>query len=419
MIPYEPRDLFKPFHARSERFACIVAHRRAGKTVACVGDLVARAMFEIKGHRPQLAYVAPFYSQAKKVAWEYLTEMVQDIPGSSINKSELSVRFPTASGDEAMIQLAGGDNQDSLRGLYLDLVILDEFAQMPQGLWSKVIRPALADRQGSATVIGTPAGKNSFYDLFTSAKDDPDWFVGYYPASKTGILPASELNAARRSMSEPEYEQEFECSFTAAIQGAYWGPQMSQAEKDGRICSVPHDPTLPVITSWDLGMNDSTSIVFWQIAGAEIRAIDFMEFQNTGLPDIAVEVQRKPYRYCQHIGPHDIRVREFGSGKSRLETARSLGIDFDVAPQAPVRDGIEAFRGLIPRIWFDKTKCRDLVEHLTMYRADYNEKNSVFNLQPIHDSHSHAADSCRYFGLTPHRTESWGSTINYANHNYA
>lgn len=190
------------------------------------------------------------------------------------------------------------------------------------------------------------------------------------------------------------------CSFQAAISGSYYGKQMVAAEKDGRICEVPYEPNIRVETWWDLGVGDSTAIWFVQRSGREIRVIDYYEMSGEGLPHYAKVLQTKDYVYSRHIAPHDIEVRELGTGKSRRETAAALGIKFQVAPNLAIDDGIDAMRAMLARCWFDKRKTGRLIEALKQYRKDWNDKLKVFQDHPCHDWTSHAADAGRMGAVT-------------------
>jgi hypothetical protein len=210
-------------------------------------------------------------------------------------------------------------------------------------------------------------------------------------------------------MSADEWQQEMLCDWDAAVKGSYFGKEMNAAEKDGRVTRVPHDAALPVITSWDLGMADSTVVVCWQkLYTGELRAIDCVEFQNTGLPDIVRELRSRPYNYTDHVLPHDAKVRELGTGKSRVEILQSLGVNVTVAKPAQVQDGINATRALLSRVWFDRDKCFRLVEALKTYRSEYNDERQVFNKAPLHSWESHFADAVRYFAtMENHLGNQW------------
>jgi phage terminase large subunit len=399
VIPYAPRRHFLPFHESAKRWRIIVAHRRAGKTVACVNELI-RAALTCDKPEPRVAYVAPLFKQAKDVAWSYLKEFTRDIPGRAVNETELRVDLPNG----GRVRLYGADNPDALRGLYLDDVVLDEFADMRPRFLPEVIRPALSDRRGSLTLIGTPKGHNEFYDRWTAAHDDPEWFHMILRASETGIVDAEELASAAKLMSEAQYAQEYECSFEAAIEGAYYGLLLEKAQAEGRIAPLPYNPALPVYTAWDLGVGDDTSIWFAQRSGGWLHIID--HYATNGQPaSHYVDVLRgKPYAYAAHFLPHDAENREWTNGKSRLETLKALGLqNCKVIPRMAVDDGINAVRLLMPTVRFDSEKCAAGLESLRQYRREYDENKRVFKPAPLHDWTSHDADAFRYLacGLEP------------------
>lgn len=405
--PYEVRDQFKPLHSRKTRWFIGVAHRRAGKTVADINELVIGAL-KCRLANPRFAYVAPQLNQAKDIAWVYLKEYTAFL-NPKINESELWVELPGG----ARIRIYGADNPDRLRGIYLDGVVLDEFGDMDPTIWTQVIRPALSDRKGWACFIGTPKGKNTFHRLWTEAEGDPDWTRLMLKASETGLLDEKELADARRMMSVDEYAQEYDCSFEAAVKGAYYGTEMNDADASDRITGVPYDPRLPVHTAWDLGVADSTVIWFVQVAGRETRFIDVLKGEGVGLDWYAKELQKHDYLWGNHYLPHDVEVRELGTGKSRKEVLEGLGIRATVCPNIPIADGIQAVRMLLPTSYFDKDKCKQGVEALRMYRREYDEKRQEFRLNPLHDWTSHFADAARYFAVG-HRERVKSQPIKYS-----
>lgn len=384
VIPYKPRPQFVPFHARKERFGCVVAHRRFGKTVGCLNDL-QRGALTCERESPRFAYIAPYLSQAKAVAWDYLLKYSNPIPQAVANHSELRVDYPNG----GRVRLFGADNADAMRGIYLDGVVFDEPAQMDPRVWPQIIRPALADRQGWAVFIGTPAGHNAFYDIREMARNSPDWFYLELRASQTDILLQSELDMAKHDMTEDQYEQEFECSFEAAIIGAYYGKLMREAEEDERIGRVPYDPILPVHTAWDLGIGDSTAIWFAQVTGMECRLIDYYESSGVGLDHYASVLKSKPYAYAEHLLPHDVMVSDLSTGRTRFQTLASLGINARVLNRDSIDDGINSVRNLIPKCWFDAKKCVRGIEGLKQYRAEFDDKLKTFKNRPLHDWTSH------------------------------
>jgi hypothetical protein len=286
-------------------------------------------------------------------------------------------------------------------------VVLDEYADMDPRVWSEIIRPALADRQGWAVFIGTPRGRNAFFALWRRAQSEENWFSLMLKASDTALIPDSELALARRDLSEEQYAQEFEGSFEAAVAGAYYGRLMARAEEERRVARVPHDPAAPVWTSWDLGMRDATAIWFAQVIGREIRIIDYYEGCGVDLGHYVRELAAKPYVYAGHIVPHDAQAKELGTGKSRLEVLEQLGLkNITLAPMHRIEDGINAVRVFIPKCWFDAGKCARGIEALKLYRAAVDEKRvdpsgaPLLKPHPMHDWASHAADSFRYLAMT-------------------
>jgi hypothetical protein len=399
-IPYKPRPLQKDMHKELKRWNVLVMHRRFGKTVWAVNQLI-KTTLTCPLPRPRTAFVAPTFAQAKRIAWDYVKFYAGVIPGVQFNETELRADFPNG----GRIMLLSAENPDALRGIYLDECVFDEFGMQNPRVWGEVVRPALSDRQGSACFLGTPAGHNHFYDLLETAKGQlaegsSDWYYKICKASDTGIVRPEELEAAQAQMTPEQYEQEYECSFTAAIIGAYYGKLLSDADDTGRVTRVPYDPAYPVYTAWDLGINDSTAIWFAQVfRGGSVNVIDYYESSGVGLDHYADVLNRKEYTYGEHLAPHDIEVRELGSGKSRLETAYSLGVRFRVIPKMKVADGINAARMLIPKCYFDRDKCGEGLEMLRQYRQDWDEKRKIFRDHPRHDYTSHAADAFRYLAV--------------------
>jgi hypothetical protein len=414
VIPYAPRTAFQPYHDTDRRFSLTVAHRRAGKTVARINRII-RAAIECRRDQPRYGYLAPTYVQAKDIAWLYVkTYTAPLIPlGLKVNETELSVVLPH---NGAIIRLYGAENYDRLRGLYFDGLAIDEAQDVPSVALTQVILPALSDRNGWLDASGTPKGRAGLlYKLYLDAQANPDeWFLQLLKASQTGILEADQLAMLRRTMPANEYEQEMECSFNAAITGAYYSKELDAAEADGRVTDVPYDPLMQVHTAWDLGISDSMAIVFWQQAkGGTIRVIDYHEEAGYGLDHYARMLDSKRYKYGKHYGPHDLAVREIGTGRSRVDVARSLGITFDVLPIARVEDGINAVRMMLPKVYIDKRKCSQLIESLRQYRVKFDEKRQV-SLGPLHDHTSHAADCVRYMAMGLRSTEK-AAPLKYSN----
>jgi hypothetical protein len=404
VIDYAPRPLQKVIHyqMRTHRFGVLVCHRRFGKTVLAVNQL-QRGATTCRKSRPRFSYIAPTYYQGKAVAFDYMQHYAGKIPDYQVNQAELRIDYPNG----GQVRIYGANNPDSMRGLYFDGAVLDEFGLFPSKTYSEVVAATLVDRGGWALFAGTPNGRNQFYEMAQHARarvaaGDPEWFFAEYKASQTGILDATYLAQAQQVMTPDEYAQEFECSFEAAIKGAIFSAELERARADGRICSVPYDPALPVDTDWDLGIGDAMAIWFSQSTrSGEVRLIDYHESSGEGFPAYARLLSSKGYTYGRHWAPHDIQVRELSSGRSRLEVAASLGIRFDVVPRLAegggmeVEEGIHAARMLFSRCWFDADRCKAGLEALQNYRRDYNSRLEEFKATPVHDWASHAADAFR------------------------
>jgi hypothetical protein len=220
----------------------------------------------------------------------------------------------------------------------------------------------------------------------------------------------------KAEMEDYEFAQEMECSFNAAVRGAYFGKVLAEAEEEGRICQVPYDPALPVSTSWDLGIADATAIWYLQVSpGGQIRLINYQEYHGASIPDIIREMRKLPYQYNTHIAPHDIRVRELGTGTSRYEVAATNGVRFHICRNMPLMDGIDATRNMLRKTWIDTDKCQLGLNFLQLYRADFNERTGVPSTRPLHDHTSHAADALRMFAVEmgQRNTGGWAAPINY------
>lgn len=394
-IPYTPREQFKPFHFRQTRWACIVAHRRAGKTVACINDLIRRAIVDGKEHG-RYAYVAPYYSQAKAVAWDYLLRYSEPVR-TTANASELWVELLNG----ARIRLFGADNPDALRGLYLDGVIMDEVADMRPRVWGEIIRPLLSDRQGWAVFIGTPKGKNEFWSIWQQANRSPDWMAVMLRASETGIVAASELNDAAVTMTEDQYQQEFECSFEAALLGAYYGREINQLRADGRFKRVEYDQAIPVHTAWDLGYSDDTAIWWYQVVRGEVHILEHHSSSGQDMDHYIGLVRSKPYKYGIHHLPHDARAKTLASGGKSIQEQMAKAFGWGcirIVPELSVQDGIQAVRLMFPRCWFD-VATEEGLETLAQYQREYDEEKKAFRDKPRHDWTSHTADAFRMLAV--------------------
>lgn len=390
------REHQRQLYDARQRFNCWVSHRRFGKTTLAL-YLLIRDAYSNRKHQPRYGYLAPLYRQGKVIAWDLLKHLTRAIPGTKVNEAEL--RVDLAGGRR--IQIFGADNPDALRGLYFDGVVFDEYAQMRPRIWSEVVRPALADREGWATFIGTPLGQNHFYELYQQGQSDPAWHTALYRASETGIVSEAELAAARQVMSPEQYAQEWECSWQSALIGAYYASYLQTAQEEGRLTRVPWDPQVPVHVAFDIGVSDSTAAWFIQPVGKMLHVIDYLEASDHGLEWYAKVLKDKPYTYGRFYYPHDMASRDFsGDGRTRLAMAEQLGLRPAVlVPQGAVADGIAAVRTLFSRFVFDTEKCHDGLESLKAYRREWSETRKTWLEHPLHDWASHGADALRTFAM--------------------
>lgn len=395
-LPYTPRKAFMPFHDRTKRWGCLVAHRRAGKTVAAVNDIL-RAAITYQGPNGLFGYVAPYANQARRIAWDYFKYFGEPMI-SDANEVQMTITLLNG----ARVSLFGADNADAMRGLGFSGVYLDEYGDFKPSVFGNVIRPALSDKQGWAVFAGTPKGKNQFWEIYETAQRSPsEWFLLRLPASQSRLLPESELAAARAQLTEDQYLQEYECSFEAAILGAFYGRELREAQDQGRITHVPVDEHLPVHTAWDLGYKDDTACWFYQVVGGEIHVVDFFSISGASIADLASIIRDRGYKFGKHWLPHDAKAKTLASGgKSIIEQlAEFLGVSkLAIVPDLSVQDGIQAVRHMLPRVWFDK-RCEDGIEALRQYQREYDEDKKAFRQTPRHDWTSHPADAFRMLAI--------------------
>lgn len=394
-LGYKPRPQFVKFHKRKQRWACVVSHVRAGKTVSCLMDLVDAAL-RCKLPEPRFAYVAPYYAQAKDVSWTYLKRFTAPIPGAVPHEQELRVDLPNG----GRVRLYGADNYNRMRGIYLDGVVLDEPADMHPAAWPEVIRPRLSDRRGWAAFIGTPKGRNDFYRIREEARQNPDdWFYLELRASETGILDAAELADARSKMTPEQFAQEYETSFDAAIIGAYYGKDIAALETAGRICELSRIPELPIYTAWDLGFGDSTAIWVFQIVPGAIHVLDFIENHGEKLEWYVKELNARGWHAAADYVPHDAKVHSLDTGRTRVETLAALKRNPRLIPMHKIEDGINAMRLALPKMWFDEVSTAPGVEALRQHRVHFDPKTKAFADHAKKDWTSHAADAGRYMAM--------------------
>lgn len=406
-------ELQKAIEGKSQiRYFLQIWHRRSGKDKVNIADVVPRRLIK---DSCLVKYIYPTLVMGRDNLWnaigkdgfryrEHIPEFIR-----AGNPNETRMEIPIIG--NSLFQVGGSDRPDSLRGGNAKLNVFSEWAEQDPYAWD-VVKPILDENGGIAVFNTTPKGDNHARAMYEYAKNNPLWYVEFLTAEDTGIWTDRELEnilketikyfeAQGRSESEAiaYFEQEYMCSFTSPVIGSYYGDNIRKAEKEGRITNVPRHDGLPVDTAWDLGIDDSMTIWFFQTVGQEIHFIDYYENSGEGLPHYAQVMQEKQYLYGKHYAPHDISVRELGTGKSRLEMAAKLGIKFTVVPMLSIEDGINAARSIFSQCWFDKDKCSRGINALKNYRKEWDEKNKVFRNNPKHDWSSHGADGFRTFGV--------------------
>lgn len=427
-LPYkwEPRDYQLPAWSYLEnggKRCLLIWHRRAGKDSLALNWTVTASMQRVGLYW----HLLPTYSQGRKIIWNGMTKegraFLNHFPPEIVkgtNKTDMQVDLINGS----IYQVVGTDYVDRLVGSNPIGVIFSEYSLQDPLAWD-LIRPILAENGGWAIFPYTPRGKNHGYRRYQKAKANPKWFAQILTVADTNAITEEAIEEERKDgMSEEMIQQEFYCSFEAGIPGAYFSNQIIQARRDGRITRVPHYTELPVDTWWDIGMDDCTSILFTQDVGRELHIIDYYEHSGEGMPHYAKVLKEKPYVYGQHSGPHDLKVKELGTGKSREATARALGIRFVIQRKVKYKtDSIEAARNIFSRCWIDETKCERLLDCLENYRKEWDEKRKVFLEQPEHDWSCHGSDAFQNLamghGLTKSRSLPHGHGGRYARSNRA
>lgn len=412
---YNPRKHFIRFHLRRHRWAVLVAHRRAGKTVAVINDIIEKASYNTR-ENPRYAYIAPLLRQAKDIAWQYLKDFAAPY-NPKINESGLWVELSSLP-NHPRITLYGADNPDSFRGIYLDGCALDEFGNMKGSVWKEVLLPALIDRRGWAVFMGTPNGPNHFRDMYYAAQDDDTWFVEFLPHTLTGVLQADDIAAMKKIMDEEQFAQEMLCSFEASVRGAIYARQMETCYEQQRICLEEWDGS-PVDVVMDLGFRDDSTMGFCQrrpdglymghSKHANLRPISYyIKYIKaywagssakaewlTPFEDKPVRLG-KPFKPGQIWLPHDAKAKSLQTGKSIIENFRDAGLRPKIVPDLGLLDGIAAARKTFPLWWIHEKRCQDLILALKSYHRDYDEDKKVYSDEPVHDWSSHYADMWRY-----------------------
>lgn len=380
--------------------------RRAGKDIACWNLMIRQALKRIGIYW----YILPTYAQAKKVIFDGMTNdgmrFIDFIPSElviSINSQEMKIRFKNGS----LLQLIGSDNVDSLVGANPIGCVFSEYAlQDPRAY--QYIRPILTANNGWAVFISTPRGKNNLWELWNIAQHNPqDWFSYKMTVMDTGHIPLLEIEKERHSgeMSEDLIQQEYYVSFEMGVEGSYYSKYLDRMRLKSQIGIVPWESSFKVHTAWDLGVRDSTVIIFFQTIGQTVRIIDCYDNNKHGLEHYVKVIDSKPYSYGRHIFPHDIKVMELGSGMTRIEKLRQLGIKVTVADDVSIIDGIEAVRSALSKIWIDEKNGAQLIKSLENYRQEWDPKKKIYKSNPLHNWASHYADCMRYLCISLPKTK--------------
>lgn len=343
----------------------------------------------------------PTYSQAKKVIWDSSTiegvRFLDFIPAEVIaqkNQQEMKIRFTNGS----LLQLIGSDNIDSLMGTNPQIVVFSEYAIQTSAAWD-YIRPILKVNKGYAIFISTPRGRNHFYDLYQMAKTQPDWWVQTLTYKDTGVLTDDDIDKEILSgMSEELALQEYSCSFDRGVDGAFYARLITKMHNENRIIPLAYDPYKLVHTSCDLGWDDCTAIIFFQLDGEQIKIFDCEEYNNKTLNWFKDILIKRGYKYGTHLFPHDVEhVDGLSTGLTRKEILEDMQIPVTKVPKSFIVDGIEAAKVLLSsRIIINSTKCNHLLKCLENYHREYDDKRKVYAGKPAHDWSSHMCDAMRY-----------------------
>lgn len=383
--------------------------RRAGKDLTAFNYVIRRALSKVGVY----FIVYPTYSQGRKILWDSMTNegvrFLDYIPPEiveSTNTTEMKIRLK----NQSMIQVVGSDNYDSLVGTNAIGIIFSEYAlQDPRAY--QFLRPVLTANDGWALFISTPRGKNHFWELYQIAINNPEhWFCSKLTVLDTGHISLHDIEREKASgeMSEDLIQQEYFTSFEMGVEGAYYTKYIDRMRIKGQIGMVPYEAGFKVHTCWDIGVRDSTAIIFFQTIGQTVRLIDCYENSKVGLEHYVKIIEQRGrdigYVYGRHFAPHDIAVKEFGSGMTRIEKAKQLGISFNVTPNLSVEDGIESLRSAFSKMWVDEVRCKPLIKALENYRQEYDVKKKVYKSIPLHDWSSHFADCARYLAINLPKT---------------
>lgn len=404
---WKPRNYQLPFWRYMENGgtrAALIWNRRAGKDSVSINWTA----FDAVQHVGVYWHMAPEQKQVRKIVWDGIDKqgrrIIDQVFPKEIRRSTNDTEMKIVLKNGSIWQCVGSDNYDSLVGANPRGVVFSEYSIGNPAAWD-FIRPILLENGGWAIFPFTPRGQNHGERLFSMAQDNPEWFCQRLTVDDTKVVSQEQIENERNELisqlgvdaANAIIQQEYFCSFTSAVLGSYYGHLIDELEKQGRINTEPYEPSLPVITAWDIGVGDSTAIWFAQKVKNELKVIDYYEASGVGLPHYAKVLKEKPYVYDFHILPHDIRHTDFSTGISRLDALRQMNVGrVEVLAATAVDDGIDAVRRLLPKCSFNKQTCESGLKKLRLYQKDWSDKNNDWSLKPKHDWTSHSADAFRY-----------------------
>jgi phage terminase large subunit len=386
-----------------------IAHRRWGK------DEIALNATRDWAHKRIGTYwhCLPEYAQARKAIWtsvnahtgkRRIDEAFPPEIRDSTNDQEMFIRFKCGS----TWQLIGSDRYDATVGAGPVGIVYSEWALANPNAWG-YHRPMVEENDGWAAFITTPRGRNHAYNMYNEAVRNKDrWFAELSPVSATNALTKEQIDAALsdyiglygdEDLAQAQIDQEYHCSFNAAILGAFYAKQMLAVRTEGRIDEITPDPSRPVHTAWDLGKVDSTAIWWFQVVGSQIFILDFYMSHGADIEHYAEVCLSKDWARGIDYVPHDARQQIWGMKRGRVEQMRDCGLRPVVLPQNKVLDGIAAARKTLPLCVFHP-RTNNGIEALEQYRREWDEDARTFGMNPVHDWTSHAADAFRYLAMS-------------------
>ena len=410
---WNPREYQLPmwrYLERGGKRAIGVWHRRAGKDDVMMHWAAVSAM-----ERPaSYWHCLPEFGQGRKAIWtavnpvtgmRRIDEAFPEAIRANTNDQEMFIRFKNGS----TWQIVGSDRYNNLVGAGVAGVTFSEFALANPSAWG-YIRPMVEANNGWAAFISTPRGRNHFRDLYQMAAENPDWFAETLSITDTGALTPKQIKDSLaeyialygEDIGRAQFEQEYECSFNAAILGAFYAREMVAIRSEGRIDAVEALPR-PVHRAWDIGVRDDTSIWWFQVVGGQVYVLDCYTANGVGVDHYAeiIEQRRQDHGWLDGTDfvPHDAKVKEWGTGRTRVETMQGLGLHPQVVPMAGLLDGINAARQTLPRCVFHP-RCEEVgISALEQYRREWDDDNKVFKQNPLHDWSSHVSDAFRYLSM--------------------